>query len=122
MQGSGLLADNIATLWQEKPSFIADPVLAEIIADGVIYLFPLDGAVAALGDLITRQLRGDTPLKLAWERFALYDMNASRHQTGFRTLQGWILGLGVLGTALYSTRPSIKLFSSTLWTPSTALQ
>jgi len=108
VQGSGRLADDIATLWQDKPSFIADPVLAEIIADGVIHLFPLDGAVAALEDLITRQLRGGTTLKLAWERFALYDMNASRHQTNFRTLQGWILGLGVLGTALALTHTTLK--------------
>jgi hypothetical protein len=65
VQGSGRLADDIATLWQAKPPFIADPVLAEIIADGVIHLFPLDGAVAALEDLITRQVRGDNTLKLA---------------------------------------------------------
>jgi SLOG in TRPM, prokaryote/SMODS and SLOG-associating 2TM effector domain 1/Protein of unknown function (DUF4231) len=108
VQSSGRLADDIATLWQDKPSFIADQVLAEIIADGAIHLFPLGGAVSALEDLITRQLRGDTTLKLAWERFALYDMNASRHQTSFCMLQGWILGLGVLGTALALTHTTLK--------------
>jgi SLOG in TRPM, prokaryote len=108
VQGSGRLADDIATLWQEKPSFIADPVLAEIIADGVIHLFPLDGGVAAMEDLITRQLRGGTTVKLAWERYALYDMNAIRHQTNFRALQWWILGLGVLGTALALTHTTLK--------------
>ena len=109
VQGSGGLADDIATLWQEKPSFIADPVLAEIIADGAIHLFPLQGAVAALEDVITRQLRGDTTLKLAWERFALYDMNALRHQTSFRTLQWWILALGVFGTLLALTHTTMKM-------------
>ena len=107
VQGSGRLADDIATLWQEKPSFITDPVLAEIIADGTIHLFPLEGAVAALEDLITRQLRGDTTLKLAWERFALYDTNAVRQQTSFRRLQWWILALGVLGTLLVLTQTTL---------------
>src|SRR5262249_41456220 len=78
-----------------------------ISADGAIHLFPLDGAVAALEDLITRQLRGDTTLKLAWERFALYDTNALRQQTSFRRLQGWLLALGVLGTLLVLTQTSL---------------
>ena len=107
VQGSGRLADDIATLWQEKPSFILDPVLAEIIADGAIHLFPLHGAVAALEDLLTRQLRGDTTIKLAWARFVLYDTNAIRHQTRFRTLQWWILVLGVLGIALALTQTTL---------------
>ena len=108
VQGSGRLANDIATLWQAKPPFIADPVLAEIIADGVIHLFPLDGAVAALEDLITRQVRGDNTLKLAWERFALYDTNAGHQQASFRTLQWWILALGVLGTLLALTHTTLK--------------
>jgi SLOG in TRPM, prokaryote len=107
VQGSGRLADAIATLWQDKPSFIPDPVLAEMSADGALHLFPLDGAVAALEDLITRQLRGDTTLKLAWERFALYDTNALRQHTSFRRLQGWLLALGVLGTLLVLTQTSL---------------
>jgi SLOG in TRPM, prokaryote/SMODS and SLOG-associating 2TM effector domain 1/Protein of unknown function (DUF4231) len=107
VQGSGRLADEIATSWQEKPSFIIDPVLAEVIADGTIHLFPLDGPVAALEDLITRQLHGDTTLKLAWERFALYDTNAVRQQTSFRRLQLWILALGVLGTLLVLTQTTL---------------
>jgi hypothetical protein len=108
VQDSGRLADEIATLWQAKPPFIADPVLAEIIADGVIHLFPLDGEVAALEDLITRRVRGDNTLKLAWERFALYDANAGYQQASFRTLQWCILALGVLGTLLALTHTELK--------------
>jgi hypothetical protein len=69
--GSGRLADEIAALWQEQSSFIADPLMAEIIANGDIYLFPLDGPVTELQELITRQLRGgnraiaDSPKLLA---------------------------------------------------------
>src|SRR5262249_35077312 len=109
VQGSGRLADDITTLWQDKPSFIPDPVLAEVIADGTIHLFPWDDAVAALEDLITRQLRGDTTLKLAWERFALYDANAIRQQISFRTLQWCILALGVLGTLLVLAQKTLQL-------------
>jgi len=108
VQGSGRLADDIATLWQDKPSFIPDPVLAEILADGALHLFPLEGTVAALEDLITRQVRGDTTLKLAWERFALYDINAIRQQTSFRRLQWWILALGVLSTLLVLTQTTLQ--------------
>jgi hypothetical protein len=38
-------------------------------------------------------------LKLAWQRFASYDANASREQSTFRRLQFWILILGVVSTA-----------------------
>jgi hypothetical protein len=107
VQGSGRLADDIATLWQAKPPFIADPVLAEIIADGVIHLFPLDGAVAALEDHHTSGTRRQH--SLAWERFALYDTNAGRQQASFRTLQWWILALGVLGTLLALTHTQLAL-------------
>ena len=42
----------------------------------------------------------DPTLKLAWERFSLYDANAMRQQTSFNRLQLWILSLGVLATFL----------------------
>ncbi len=109
VQGSERLADEIATLWQEKPSFIADPVVAEIIADGDIHLFPLDGSVEGFERGIIRQLRGDAILKLAWERFALYDANAKRQQTSFNKLQLWILTLGVLGTGLALSQTYFEL-------------
>ena len=64
------------------------------LPDGTIHLFPLDGAVAALEDLITCQLRGDTTLRLAWERFALYDTNAIRQQISASRLQWWIQVVG----------------------------
>ena len=56
----------------------------------------------------TRQVRGDNTLKLAWERFALYDTNAGRQQASFRTLQWCILALGVLGTLLALTHTTLK--------------
>ncbi len=55
LQGSGRAADDIAQLWQEKPSTITDPKFAEIIQHGQIHLFPVTGTAQALIQL-TQQL------------------------------------------------------------------
>ncbi len=99
VQGSGRLADEIATLVRKRPRSIADPVLAEIVAEGNLCLFPLDGSPNELERLLSRELREDSLLKLAWQRFALYDANASHHQRIFKRLQVWSLILGLLGTS-----------------------
>ena len=111
LEGSGRLADEIATLWQEKPDFIPDAVVAEIIADGDIHLFPMESTVAGFERMLERviadQTKGNTTLELAWERFARYDDNAGRQQKNFRMLQVWILVLGVLGTFLALTQSTL---------------
>jgi hypothetical protein len=56
-------------LWKKKPVFIDDPVLAEIIAEGYIHLFPVNGSVAGLERLIVRELGGNASLRLSWETF-----------------------------------------------------
>ena len=56
MEGSGRLADEIARLWQEKPSSIPDPQLAEIILHGNIHVFPLAGSTMELVQLAKRLL------------------------------------------------------------------
>lgn len=48
IEGSGRLADEIARLWREKPSAIADPELAEITLYGNIHIFPLTGPAIGL--------------------------------------------------------------------------
>jgi len=62
VDGSGGLADEIAKLLKEPLPFIPDPALAEIIADGDLRLFELDGSVAAFRELITRQFVPDETL------------------------------------------------------------
>ena len=57
LQGSGRAADDIARLWQEKPSTITDPNLAEIIQHGQIHLFPLTGAATNLMQLMQQLLQ-----------------------------------------------------------------
>ncbi len=105
IRGSGNLADEITDLRQQRPTFIPDPDLAEIMSDGNLHFFPLD---VSIGDF-ERQLRqlssphpeaDDTTLELAWRLFAMYDANANRQQKQFSGLQRLILGLGVAGTLL----------------------
>ncbi|WNG19045.1 DUF4231 domain-containing protein [Cystobacter fuscus] len=98
LQGSGRLADELSTLVSRPASDISDPVLAEILSDGDLCLFPVEGSARDLKHLLKRELREDSILKLAWQRFALYDANSTRQQHVFRRLQFWSLTLGVLGT------------------------
>ncbi|WP_257461481.1 DUF4231 domain-containing protein [Archangium lipolyticum] len=98
LQGSGRLADELSTQVSRPSSDIADPVLAEILSDGDICLFPVNGSPRDLKHLLHRELREDSILKLAWQRFALYDANSTRQQRIFRRLQFWSLTLGFLGT------------------------
>ncbi|MDM8547474.1 SLATT domain-containing protein [Candidatus Venteria ishoeyi] len=104
ISGSGRLADEITELKNNPPDFIEDTELAEIMAEGRLYLFSLDDVldkkIAELQRLIRRLLRGDTTLKQAWERFARYDFNATRQQRTFHRVQMTIIVLSVLGTAM----------------------
>ncbi len=100
VEGSGRLADELAQLHREQPDFIEDPELAEIIADGNIHLFSIEGSVNELKKLVERQISGDHVLKLAWQQFSTYDANARRQQRSFLNLQMFILLLGIIGTAL----------------------
>lgn len=58
IQGTGRLADEIATLWQAKPAanVIPDDALAEVIRDGDIYLFPITGSAVELAQLVRHLL------------------------------------------------------------------
>lgn len=126
LQGSGGLADEIFRLHNERqeafkraeieasrdaaqagerirPEPIDDPDLAEIVVDGRLVFFAPDAESEELRELILRELPSPWAmdvLRLAWERFALYDKNAGRHKTEFNSLTVRILWLGVLTTLL----------------------
>jgi hypothetical protein len=117
IEGSGRLADRIAILWKKaekkrsKYASTADPVMAEIIDEGSIHLFPMDGPVAELEQLVSGQLRRlkkDPALEDAWKRFADYDHNAKIAQKRSLGLQKWILGLGVAATFLAVSHSILK--------------
>ena len=124
LQGSGGLADEIQKLHNERqeafrraeiearqdgsasakpirPKPIEDPEIAEIVVDGKLVFFEAEAEAEELRDLIFHELPApwaSEVLQLAWERFALYDKNAGRHQGEFKDLTTRILWLGVLTT------------------------
>ncbi|MCP4697483.1 MAG: DUF4231 domain-containing protein [Gammaproteobacteria bacterium] len=110
--GSGRLADEIAELCQDPPELIEDPDLAEIVQEGDINLFPMESSVAGLERLISRQLRGDSTLKLVWRQFGAYDLNAVRHQRNFQRIQNTTIWLGVLGTLMALSYASVDNYVS----------
>ncbi len=118
IEKTGRLADEIAALWKEKVETkkdpcIEDPVMAEIIADGNIQLFPLDCPMEKMDTLIHDHFARtiNTTLELAWERFALYDANAIQQQKSFKNLQNVIIGLGVFATALVVTQAQLDMWN-----------
>ena len=115
IEKTGRLADEIAAFWKEKVDTkkypcIEDPVMAEIIADGNIQLFPLDCPLEKMDTLIHDHFAQtiNPTLELAWQRFALYDANAMQQQKSFKKLQNVIIGLGVIATALVVTQAQLK--------------
>lgn len=101
LAGSGRLADRIIdNYYNRDPNEIDDPALAEIISDGQLHPYPIDGPVDGIGRLIKRLLREDATLRTAWEMFALYDFNANRQGKEFNILQNTILTMGVVATFL----------------------
>ena len=73
--------------------------MAEIIAEGDIELVPITSAPIVLEKAITCAV-GNPTLKMAWNRFALYDRSAIVYQKDFRNFQQWILLIGIFATAL----------------------
>ena len=115
IKGSGRLADDIADLCDDKPAFIEDTALAEIVEDGALYFFPVDGTAEQLEHKILRFLNKDSTLRLVWERFAMYDENAQRHQSDFRNIQLLILSLGIVATALALTQAQLAKGNAGWW-------
>ena len=118
IEGSGGLADEIVYLWRKKKKkslSIDSTDLAEIIAEGKIQLFPLKGDPEDLKSLLRYHLpiHFNSVLKLAWERFALYDSNAMRQQGTFNQLQRIILILGVTVTLYALTQAQFRILTGT---------
>jgi len=99
IDGSGQLADNVAALVKQPPE-IDDPVLAEIIVEGDLRLFPISGALEDLERMLFSQSPNIKLLRDAWQRFATYDANANRLQKAFRKVQFWILAFGLIAVFL----------------------
>jgi hypothetical protein len=100
VEGSGGVADELATAWQARDTPPDDAQLAEIIADGTLSFYPLSGSVPGLERLLVRELGTNHVLLQAWETFADYDTNANLQQKRFSNLQQAVILLGLLGTGL----------------------
>jgi hypothetical protein len=119
--GSGGFADAIQQAWQAKqdyivelskwnqssskeskpvPSFIPDPLLAEVIVDGDLLFFSITDTPENLERRIDLRLKTRGILQEVYEQRREYASDARQHQKTFHLQQNWILFLGVLITAL----------------------
>jgi hypothetical protein len=99
IDGSGRLADEVAGL-KKEPSQIEDPALAEIIEEGDLRIFPINGALEDFERMLFSQSPNIKLLHDAWQRFATYDANGGRLQKAFKNIQFWILVLGLIAVFL----------------------
>ena len=80
-----------------------DPRLFEIISDGNIKIIGKESDASQLRKLIEGILtepRKEDVLWTAWQRFAEYDLNSSRHRDQWRSLKNWPLYLGAISTLI----------------------
>jgi len=141
IEGSGSLADEIIRLkkttlaierrtgrvWKRINPFLStnrltrlqetNPRLYEIICDGKITIVGSDFDAIQLRNLI-KSIFTHPPkeniLRTAWQKFAEYDLNSSRHRIQWRWLKNVPLLLGVVGTLIvliYSIPPDNNLLS-----------
>jgi TRPM family ion channel/conflict system pore-forming effector with SLATT domain/uncharacterized protein DUF4231 len=100
IEGVGGVTDELAALARQRPATIDEPARAEIADEGELSIFPLGGAPDALARRVERAVDDDRPLRTAWERFAVLDLNATLQQGWFRAIQAWILVAGVAAAVL----------------------
>jgi len=114
LKGSGGVTDQIVKLDQQRPQFISDPDLAEIIIDGKIYAPQTSGSIGAFQRLLEQLLRSydantrESTLEIVWQRFAQYDLNANRQQKEFNRRQILIIALGIIATFLALVQATIN--------------
>lgn len=104
VQGSGGLADALVAQAGRGAADGDDAAVAEILADGKLGWITLGEKVADAVDALARRVRrdtgGDSVLRQAWQRFAIFDQAAARQQDGFNRMQLGILVLGVVVVGL----------------------
>ena len=109
IEGTGGLADRIATQWhaagpgssrhaRATPEAGSGPGLEEILRIGDIR--PFTGDPRELGRQLAWELQDEPVLKAAWNAFMTYDLLAARMRRTFQWLQGSVLSLGVIATLL----------------------
>jgi hypothetical protein len=100
MQGSGGLADEIASALAAGNATPNDEQVAEIIAEGQITVLTQSNFPEELARLIGQARTPDEVLSQAWENFAVYDLNANYQQRQSDRITLSIISLGVVGALL----------------------
>ncbi len=88
-----------------KSTLDRDQELVEIMESGNLYFCALDDAARETESLLQKvfvaeENKHKKALLQAWQRFAIYDRQASVYQNRFQQLQDWILRFAVLATFL----------------------
>lgn len=109
LEGSGRLADEIASLADEVPERIPDQALSEILSDGNIRLFSIDGSPDDFEQLLLTRHGSHTLLEEAWKRYQIYDHNSDRFKLGFYRMQATVLSVGVLAVFLAVAQQQIEV-------------
>lgn len=109
LEGSGRLADEIAAHADEVPERIPDQALSEILSDGNIRLFSLDGSPDDFEQLLLTRHGSRTLLEEAWKRYQVYDHNSDRFKLGFYRMQATVLSVGVLAVFLAVAQQQIEV-------------
>jgi len=121
IEGSGDLADRIQQAWQDKqkyiqdlskwdaegsngpqpaPPFVADGLLADVLAEGNLRFFVITDEPEKLERTIDLGLKPETILSQAQAQRQIYKDDAARQKALFQLQQFWILLLGVIITAI----------------------
>ncbi len=111
LKDSGRFADHLADLKEGKTES-DDPIEIEIVETGDLHFFSLEESPIALKELVHHHGVNKRVLKQAWDRFFLYDHNATVHQKTFFKLQKSMLFLAVFGTFLAVVQTQLQLLSS----------
>jgi hypothetical protein len=108
LKGSGRFADELAD-FIDGENDSNDPVLTEIAETGDLHFYSLEDSPFGLKELVLSLGMSRRVLIQAWDRFNLYDYNATIQQHDFMRLQKWMLRLAVFGTFLALTQTQIEL-------------
>lgn len=111
IKNSGGFADTLAAASDKKNTPSPDKAIQEILQDGDLLFYDLDGQPKILSEQIERILTTDAILYSAWEQFAKFDLNAKRQQDKHKRFQKNLIRLGI-AVALTATLYHV-LFTAT---------
>ena len=107
MTGTGGLADQLGELILERDNPPRDPALADIVLEGRLVFCDLSDGPIGLEQALAGLLQPDESLRMAWQTFSVYDLNAIKHQRFYHRMQNAVLILTVTATMLALTHTAL---------------